>query len=224
MFIGTPHAGSDFTKFALTLRYLIRLSLIKKPGLSNLKVLKKNSETLAGIQESFSTLLTTRQRLDDRSVEIHCCIEEKPVSGARPRKTSSIHLLGRMLTSFIQRVVEPASAHFPGYHTYDTIPANHIAMTRFRNRGDVGYDRISKRLKRWVAQAQKNTSAQPACQGRLLHVPTTSSQAPNTNGNGADLSSPWLSVSEFRIFLVSGASSEELMTVIEVKRGNKKSH
>lgn len=81
MFIGTPHAGSDLASFALTLGYLIRLSLVKKPNVSNLKVLEKDSETLAGIQESFSTLLTKRQRLDHRSIEIHCCLEEEPVSG-----------------------------------------------------------------------------------------------------------------------------------------------
>lgn len=30
-----------------------------------------------------------------------------------------------------------------------------MTMTKFRDGGDIGYDRISKRLKRWVAQAQE---------------------------------------------------------------------
>ena len=79
--MGTPHAGSDLTKFALALGYFIKLSLVKKPNLSNVAILEKDSEVLAGIQDSFSTVITKRARLEGKHLAIHCCIEENPVPG-----------------------------------------------------------------------------------------------------------------------------------------------
>ena len=58
---------------------------MKNPNTSNIAVLKKDSEVLAGIQESFSIAITKRERLEKKSLEIHCCIEENPV-----------HVLGRV--------------------------------------------------------------------------------------------------------------------------------
>ena len=79
MFIGTPHAGSDLAKFALALGYIVKSSLVKKPNLSNIAVLERDSEVLAGIQESFSIAITKRAMLERKYVKIHCCIEEDPV-------------------------------------------------------------------------------------------------------------------------------------------------
>ncbi len=62
MFLGTPHAGSDLAKFALALGYFIKLSLVKSPNTSNIAVLKKNSEVLAGVQKSFSIAIIKRER------------------------------------------------------------------------------------------------------------------------------------------------------------------
>lgn len=81
VFLGTPHAGSDMTKFALALSYIIKLSLVKNPNTSNIAVLKKDSEVLADIQDSFMKAITGRQVQGKKSLAIHCCTEENPVQG-----------------------------------------------------------------------------------------------------------------------------------------------
>ena len=81
IFLGTPHAGSDLSKFALALGYFIKFSLVKNPNTSNIAVLKKDSEVLALIQKSFKTAIEKRGRLEKRRLEIHCCTEEFPVQG-----------------------------------------------------------------------------------------------------------------------------------------------
>lgn len=81
VFLGTPHAGSDLSNFALALGYFIKFSLVKSPNTSNIAVLKKDSEVLAGIQDSFSIAITKRERLEKKPLAIHCCIEENPVQG-----------------------------------------------------------------------------------------------------------------------------------------------
>ena len=81
VFLGTPHAGSDLSKFALGLGYFLKFSLVKTPNTSNIKILTKDSEVLAGIQESFGIAITKRERLERKRLAIHCCIEENPVQG-----------------------------------------------------------------------------------------------------------------------------------------------
>ena len=81
IFLGTPHAGSGLAKFALALGYFIRFSLVKNPNISNVAVLEKDSEVLAGIQDSFIIAITKRERLEKKVLAIHCCIEENPVQG-----------------------------------------------------------------------------------------------------------------------------------------------
>lgn len=139
IFLGTPHAGSSLSKFALALGHIIQFSVVKSPNMSNLDVLKKDSEVLAGIQKTFQTAIEKRARLEKRRLEIHCCIEENTVQG-----------LGR-------RVVEPDSAAFPGYHTSSTIPADHMSMTKFQHSNQVGYKRLSDRLRRWIDDIRSDT-------------------------------------------------------------------
>lgn len=47
-------------------------------------------------------------------------------------------------------VVERASAHYPGYHTFTTIPADHRRMTKFHDSSQIGYKRVAGRLREWV--------------------------------------------------------------------------
>ena len=79
VFLGTPHAGSDFTKFALSLGFLV--NLVKSPNTSNIGVLEKDSEVLAGIQNSFGVAITKRAEIEKKHIEIYCCTEEKPLKG-----------------------------------------------------------------------------------------------------------------------------------------------
>ena len=81
IFLGTPHAGSGLSKFALALGYFIKFSVVKSPNTSNIAVLKKDSEVLAGIQKTFKTAIEKRERLGKRRLEIHCFTEENPVQG-----------------------------------------------------------------------------------------------------------------------------------------------
>ena len=80
MFLGTPHSGSDLTSLALVLSSLVSLSMVGSPNVSNLRILEKDSEVLAGIQDSFNSAMEKRKR-EGNPIHIHCCIEEYPVSG-----------------------------------------------------------------------------------------------------------------------------------------------
>ena len=55
--------------------------MVKSPNTRNIAILKKDSEVLAGIQDSFSVTMAKREREDRKHLEIHCCIEENPVQG-----------------------------------------------------------------------------------------------------------------------------------------------
>ena len=81
IFLGTPHAGSSLAKFAAALGYFIKFSVVKSPNMSNIEVLKRDSEVLAGIQKTFQTAIEKRARQENRRLGIHCCTEEKPVKG-----------------------------------------------------------------------------------------------------------------------------------------------
>jgi hypothetical protein len=82
-------------------------------------------------------------------IRLHAFVEEQPVDfigcvSCRPRSNGNNDML-----TWNQRVVEPSSAKIPG-HNSDTIPANHMEMTKFRTGSDVGYKRILNRLRIWV--------------------------------------------------------------------------
>ena len=94
MFLGTPHSGSGLAKFALALGFFIKFSMVKTPNNSNLAILKRDSEVLAAVQDSFGTLLQRRTLFGSKALHIHCCIEEKPVP-----ILGAVGLLGRVLTA-----------------------------------------------------------------------------------------------------------------------------
>ncbi|PNP57410.1 hypothetical protein THARTR1_02407 [Trichoderma harzianum] len=127
-FLGTPHAGADLERFATAVANVV--SLVKKPNKRLLGVLRRNSETLANIKDGFHTMVVRRQSSPE-PIELHAFIEELPVDFLK------------------RRVVEPDSAKIPGYN-FETIPANHMDMTKFCTASDVGYGRVVNRLKRWI--------------------------------------------------------------------------
>ena len=59
-FLGTPHAGADLATVATVVANIV--SIIKKPNRRLLRVLNKNSETLAGIIGGFHTMVMRRLR------------------------------------------------------------------------------------------------------------------------------------------------------------------
>ncbi|KFZ25366.1 hypothetical protein V502_00151 [Pseudogymnoascus sp. VKM F-4520 (FW-2644)] len=131
-FLGTPHAGSDLQTFATAVANIV--SLVKTPNNKLLQVLGRNSEILANIKNDFLTMV--QRRLGDRQgslkpIALHAFIEERPVD-----------FIGR-------RIVEPNSAKIPGYNS-DTIPGNHMEMTKFKSASDLGYTRVLDRLKVWI--------------------------------------------------------------------------
>jgi hypothetical protein len=52
--------------------------------------------------------------------------------------------------------VTPDSAVIPGYNS-TTIPANHMNMTKFSTKNDVGYERILGRLIDWISEIEDAT-------------------------------------------------------------------
>lgn len=80
LFLGTPHSGSDLATYADALRACIRLSMVKVPNASNIQVLWRDSETLAGISESFSSLMNNwTEKVGCEGPQLFCFIEEKPI-------------------------------------------------------------------------------------------------------------------------------------------------
>lgn len=80
VFFGTPHAGSDFTKFATAISDIISLSIVKKPNRALLDVLSKNSEMLANIENDLFTLIRNRSKSGKKPIDLFVFIEELPLA------------------------------------------------------------------------------------------------------------------------------------------------
>jgi hypothetical protein len=76
IFLGTPHAGSDFTMFATAVADIICFSLVKTPNKSILQVLKRNSEVLANIENDFLTLVRARAEGGRGHIKLYSFVEE----------------------------------------------------------------------------------------------------------------------------------------------------
>ncbi|KAH0536662.1 hypothetical protein FGG08_006488 [Glutinoglossum americanum] len=158
-FFGTPHAGADLAKFALALANLVRC--VQKPNKDLLKILKRNSEVLARIQDDFHTMIRVRKERAEPDIKIHCYIEQIPVSGIRQKS----------VLTYVKLVVPPESAKLPQY-SFSTIRSNHMDMTKFRNQEDPGFQLVSSDLLRWVKALEipKGSKAQEV--GLRLPPPT----------------------------------------------------
>jgi triacylglycerol esterase/lipase EstA (alpha/beta hydrolase family) len=78
-FMGTPHAGSDFAKFAVAVSNIINLSMVKKTNNSILSVLQSHSEMLANIRDDFMTIVNARAA-KAQPIQLHSFIEELVVA------------------------------------------------------------------------------------------------------------------------------------------------
>ncbi|KFY82422.1 hypothetical protein V498_08591 [Pseudogymnoascus sp. VKM F-4517 (FW-2822)] len=137
-FMGTPNAGSDFESFATGVANIIRLSFIKMPNTQVLEVLRGRSQVLANIKNGFLTMVRRRVQNGHPEIKIHAFVEELPVT-----------LTGH-------RVVTPDSAVIPGYNS-STIPENHMNMTKFSTKSDVGYERVLGQLMGWISEIEDAT-------------------------------------------------------------------
>ena len=78
-FIGTPHSGSGFAKWAELLAKSI--GLIKQTNPEIVEVLRGDSEVLARIQMDFHTMLRARGKSGEPGIAITCFFEELPLPG-----------------------------------------------------------------------------------------------------------------------------------------------
>jgi hypothetical protein len=76
VFLGTPHHGAGLARWAELLSQSI--GVIKRTNTEIVKVLKRDSEVLAQIQDSFHTMIITRSR-EGPPIEISCFYEELPL-------------------------------------------------------------------------------------------------------------------------------------------------
>ncbi|KAF4437480.1 P-loop containing nucleoside triphosphate hydrolase [Fusarium austroafricanum] len=127
IFMGTPHFGSNKARWGGYCTAMV--GLVSKPNKNIVKVLERDSEMLATIQNKFHEVLRLRQA-KDRPISITCFYEElaSPVVGT---------------------IVEMNSAILPGYSSYG-IHADHMGMTKFTGSLDKGYEAVSGEMMRWV--------------------------------------------------------------------------
>lgn len=79
LFLGTPHSGSGFARWAELLA--ISIGFIKQTNAKILEVLKSDSEVLARIQTEFHTMIRDRTNKGQQPISITCFYEELPLPG-----------------------------------------------------------------------------------------------------------------------------------------------
>jgi hypothetical protein len=117
--------------------YRIARLATKRPNIKLLKSLEKNSDTLKGISNRFRS---TQQKCD---IKISSFYEDREV-----RKFFLFHslIVGN----------ESAQIGHPGEEV-SSIPKNHREMTKFMSLEEVGFERVSSQLRRWVKDIKAKT-------------------------------------------------------------------
>lgn len=108
----------------------LSINVIKQTNSKIVEVLRRDSEVLARIQDSFHTMVLTRNKTKGYAIEITCFYEQLPL----PR---------------IGFVVPQDSATLPGYNQIG-IHGNHKQMIKFSEAHDAGFMAICGELKRWI--------------------------------------------------------------------------
>ncbi|KAK3317737.1 Alpha/Beta hydrolase protein [Cercophora scortea] len=131
LFLGTPHSGSSLATVAQRLATLLSFST-PKTNLRILKVLQRDSEVLARIQNEFFALLQSRNKDSGaRPLQVVCFYEELPYPG-----------IG-------DPIVPTESAVLPG-HIGIGIHAHHRDMVRFASDKAPGFESVVAELQRLV--------------------------------------------------------------------------
>lgn len=79
IFLGTPHHGSGLAKWAKLLSQ--SMGIIKQTNTDVIRVLKRDSEVLARVQDSFHTMVKACKQDGLEPIQITCFYEELPLPG-----------------------------------------------------------------------------------------------------------------------------------------------
>ncbi|KAK4206246.1 hypothetical protein QBC37DRAFT_476988 [Rhypophila decipiens] len=131
VFLGTPHHGAGLARWAELLSRSI--GLVKQTNSKIIEVLRRDSEVLARIQDSFHTMIMARSKEGLPPIEITCFYEELPLPG-------------------VGVVVPKDSAILPGYIPIG-IQGNHRDMAKFTGPDDPGFVAVCGELRRWIRDA-----------------------------------------------------------------------
>jgi hypothetical protein len=141
IFMGTPHGGSGLA----TLGHMFAeyLKVVRHTNPAIIGVLQQKSEVLTAVQQQFQQSLLK----PDVHIRIYCFFEEKPVLG-------------------VGVIVSEQSAVLNQYPN-QSIDANHMDMTKFSGKNDVGYRRVMNRV-RDLVELMNSTLATGASQREHL--------------------------------------------------------
>lgn len=120
IFMGTPHSGADLADWGHALAKYLKVVRHTNPAIVG--VLQRKSEVLTAVQQQFQQSLL-KPGVDLR---IYCFFEEKPVLGVG--------------------IIVPEQSAVLNQYPNQSIGANHMDMTRFNGRNDVGYQRVLNRV------------------------------------------------------------------------------
>jgi hypothetical protein len=89
-FLGTPHHGAGLARWAeLSSRYI---GVIKQTNTEIVAVLRRESEVLARIQDSFHTMVMAHSKEGSGRIHITCFFEELPLPGVgQASRTAWLH-------------------------------------------------------------------------------------------------------------------------------------
>ncbi|KFY81438.1 hypothetical protein V500_11415 [Pseudogymnoascus sp. VKM F-4518 (FW-2643)] len=211
IFLGTPHRGSDKTDYANIITNVAKFSF-RQPNKQLVGVLSPDSDVLENQREQFTTIT--------QKTPIVCIREELPTA--------------------IGMIVPEFSASTDGFNIRkDSIPANHMDMTKFSKPQDIGYRRISGHIVSLVQiqAAEENEEIrkrmddilQALCfetiddrEGKIdkAHAETfnwiLSNQEPGSAGVGSSSSIvPWLAKDNEPICWVSGKAGSGKSTLMK---------
>lgn len=133
VFLGTPHHGSSLAKWGEMLSRSV--GMMKQTNTEIVRLLTRDSEVLARIQDCFHTLIMARNKEETNNIEITCFYEELPMKR-------------------IGVVVPKHSATLPGYISIG-IHSDHAQMTKFGSRTEPGFLAVCGELKRWVKKIEQ---------------------------------------------------------------------
>ena len=77
--MGTPHRGAGLAEWASLLARSV--GLVKQTNANIVKVLRRESEVLALMQDNFFNLMRAREQENLSPIQITCIFEELPVPG-----------------------------------------------------------------------------------------------------------------------------------------------